>query len=288
MNNVRWFFRWAERLESGNSDLPDFRAWLREFLDPQQLFVIEQRYGLTDPLFRPHMRRCTLREIGERRQVTRERMRQVEETALLALRSHLARAVAVHQEIYWVERIAACGGVIPFTDLSTWMEDARLGGYQPWGVLLLLSEALAPITCHHDYFTTVPGPALVQIEDRILQFLDDAEEPVALEMILAHVEELLPSVSTSRKDLLVKLLDHHPQISGTSNHDYFLPKYAAPRILGEILRTQTEPLHFHELTRLYNDRMLPRSQKGTGYILLLLNNAPNVRRVSRGRYAVKS
>lgn len=157
LENVHWFFRWTQRLQSGDGDIPNFHALMREFLDPQQVFVIEHRYGLTDPLFRPHMKRCTLREIGEQRKVTRERMRQVEESALAALRSRLVRTVADHQEIYWINRIALQGGLVTFTELSEWVGDSRLGGYQPWGILFLLSEALDRITCRHDYFTFVPN-----------------------------------------------------------------------------------------------------------------------------------
>ena len=42
---------------SFNDILPDLPAWLKEFLTPRQLNVIEQRFGLTDPLFRPWMKR---------------------------------------------------------------------------------------------------------------------------------------------------------------------------------------------------------------------------------------
>ena len=40
---------------------------LEEFLNRQEVFVVEQRFGLTDPLFRPQMRRRTLQEIADMR-----------------------------------------------------------------------------------------------------------------------------------------------------------------------------------------------------------------------------
>jgi len=108
--NNRWFFTWTRRLEAGDTHVPNFRALLREFLNRQELFVIEQRYGLTDPLFRPHMKRRTLQEIARiRLRVTRERVRQIEESAIATLRSHLARAVADTLEVYWANRILAGG-----------------------------------------------------------------------------------------------------------------------------------------------------------------------------------
>jgi Bacterial RNA polymerase, alpha chain C terminal domain/Sigma-70, region 4 len=286
LQNVHWFFRWIQRLQSGDGDMPDFRALMREFLDPQQVFVIEHRFGLTDPLFRPHMKRCTLQEIGERRKVTRERMRQIEESALIALRSRLVRTVAAHQEIYWANRISSRGGLVAFTELSEWVGDSRLGGYQPWGVLLLLSEALDGIACRHDYFTFVPNRVLDQVEERVLHLLRNTREPLALEKILAQVSDVLGSVTAEPEQLLAMLLDHHPQINGTLERNYFLPKRVAPQILMDILRGHSGPIHFHELTRLYNERMLPRSRRGTGYILILLNSMPDVQRISRGQYSL--
>jgi hypothetical protein len=286
LENVHWFFRWTQRLQSGDGDMPDFRSLVREFLDPQQVFVMEQRYGLTDPLFRPHMKRCTLREIGEQRNVTRERMRQVEESALAALRSRLVRTVSAHQEDYWIDRILLRGGLVTFNELTEWVGDSRLGGYQPWGVLLLLSEALDRVTCRHDYFTFVPNRVLDQVEERALQLLQNTKEPLALEKILVQVSDALAAVTAKPEQLLAMLLDHHPQINSTLDRNYFLPKRVAPRILTDILRGHPGPIHFHELTRLYNERMLPRSRRGTGYILILLNGMPDVQRISRGQYSL--
>ncbi|MCG3147898.1 MAG: RNA polymerase sigma factor RpoS [Verrucomicrobiae bacterium] len=95
LRDVRWFFAWTNQLEAGGELLPDLPAWLREFLTPRQHHVLEQRFGLTDPLFRPWLKRPTLREIGGERRggITRERVRQIEAEALARLRTELARAL---------------------------------------------------------------------------------------------------------------------------------------------------------------------------------------------------
>jgi len=113
LQNVRWFFGWTNRLETGGELLPDLPAWLREFLTPRQLNVIEQRFGLTDPLFRPWLKRATLREIGGERTggISRERVRQIEEEGIARLRTELARA----------------------------LRPVNLGHYQRWGVEALLA-----------------------------------------------------------------------------------------------------------------------------------------------------
>jgi hypothetical protein len=288
LENDRWFFNWTRRLEAGNGHVSNFRALLREFLNRQELFVIEQRYGLTDPLFRPHMRRRTLQEIARLRlRVTRERVRQIEESAIATLRSHLARAVADSLEVIWANRILTGGCVVTSAELAEWTNEPTLGGSQPWGALLLVSETLERITFRHDYFTVLSAPVLNQVEKQILQMLHASREPVPFEKILASVSDGLSFLNGQRPRLVTVLLDHHPEINGTVDRRYFLPVVGAPLVIADILRSQQEPVHFHELTRLYNERMKPHSRKGTGYILRVLNLMPEARRVSRALYQLK-
>lgn len=125
LKNVRWFFAWTDRLEAGTAVMPDLRTLLREFLTSRQLDVIERRFGLTDPLFRPWMKRTTLREIGlDRGGVCREGIRQMEELALNRLRTHLARELTAR---------------LPAPVAEAKRGDAVLGGYETWGAQALLS-----------------------------------------------------------------------------------------------------------------------------------------------------
>ena len=288
LENVRWFFNWTRRLEAGHAEVANARVWLREFLNTQEIFVVEQRYGLADPLFRPHMKRRTLQEIARMRiRVTRERVRQIEESAIATLRSNLARAVAESLEIYWVDCILSGSCVVTAAELAKWADDPMLGGYQPWGVLLLMSETLERITFRYDYFSILPGHVLNHVEKQILQILDAAREPIPFEKILASVSDELSFLNGQRPRLVTVLLDHHPEISGTVDRRYFLPLVGAPTVIADILRDRQEPVHFHELTRLYNERMQPHSRKGTGYILRILNLMPDARRVSRAVYQLK-
>ena len=289
--NVRWFFSWAKRLETndGNATVPNFRSLLREFLSRQEVYVLEQRYGLTDPLFRPHMKRRTLQEIAATRGgVTRERVRQIEESAIAALRSKLCGAVAETQEVYWANRIQSRSCVVTSAELAEWLDDPMLGGYQPWGVLLMLSEVMTRIGFRYDYFTTLPPQIMNQVEKQILQLLNESKEPVPFETILASVSDELSFLNGQRPRLVTVMLDHHPDISGTVDRRYFLPTVGAPLLIADILRDEDRPLHFHELTRLYNDRMLPHSRRGTGYILRVLNLMNEAERVSRAVYTLKS
>jgi hypothetical protein len=289
LRNVHWYFHWTNRLECGTGKSPNFRMLLEEFLNRQEVFVVEQRFGLTDPLFRPQMRRRTLQEIADMRgRITRERVRQVEQAAIATVRSKLCRAVAEPQEIYWANRIQAQGCVVTSAELAGWVDDPMLGGYQPWGVLVLLSEALTRIHFRYDYFSALPPQVLNQVEKRILQLLQEAREPLPFEEILATVSDQLSFLDGQRPRLVTVLLDHHPEICGTVDRRYFLPAVGAPLVIADIMRSRSEPLHFHELTRLYNGRMQPHSHKGTGYILRVLKRMDNAQRVSRAVYQLKT
>ena len=59
-----------------------------------------------------------------------------------------------------------------------------------------------------------------------------------------------------------------------------------PRHTG--MNRNQQPLHFHELTRLYNQRMQPHSRKGSGYILRVLNLMHDAQRVEGAVYQLKS
>jgi hypothetical protein len=108
---------------------PDLRAWLDEFLTPLQRAVIENRYGLTDPLFRPGMKPVTLRDVGWelRPNLRPERVCQIETAALLRLRSRLARALA--KPLRAPVAAAARGALV-------------LAGYEPWGAKFLLENRI--------------------------------------------------------------------------------------------------------------------------------------------------
>jgi hypothetical protein len=284
--NVRWFFHWTKKLEAGNGHILNFRTFLREFLNRQEIHVLEQRYGLTDPLFRPQMKRRTLAEVAAemRGGLTRERIRQVEETAIQSLRAKLPTAVVEAQEVYWANRIQSSSCVVTSAELAEWSDDPTLGGYQPWGVLLLLHETYSRITLRYDYFTTLSLQVLSLVEKQILQELHAVREPVPFEHLLAKVSDDLNFLNGQRPRLVTVMLDHHPEISGTVDRRYFVPAVGAPVVLADILRRNPQPVHFHELTRQYNQRMLPHSQRGTGYILRVLNLMRNAQRVSRAVY----
>jgi len=97
----------------------------------------------------------------------------------------------------------------------------------------------------------------------------------------------LPLRANDRRRFLTALMDHHPQMSGVAGPRYFFTPVGAPHVITAILRTQRGPLHYQEITRLYNEQMLPHSRRGTGYILRIVTTMPGIRRRARAVYELK-
>ena len=126
LQNVHWFCDHTQRVNVAPATV---RAWLDDFLTPLQRVVIEHRYGLRDPLFRPGMKPVTLRDVGDELQprLRPERVCQIEATALFRLRSRLARELAKPLRA----PVAGAG-----------RRSLVLSGYEPWGVQFLLEKRI--------------------------------------------------------------------------------------------------------------------------------------------------
>jgi len=235
--NIAWFF---EQTDSAPSFPADLRAWLAKFLTPAEQFVVEQRYGLDDPLFRPQMKRRTLAEIAEARGgQTRERARQILRRAQEKLRSRLARAMADTLLAAVRHSFGNSGGVVTSAELGAWRGAAWLGGCQPWGAMLLLAETGGELTRRHDYFSILPGPALEKLEARLLGVLEKADSPVAIPERLASV-----------------VLDRHPKVDATRDGRFFLfPRGARPLLAGlASLPPEEAALRYNEQVAVHSRR----------------------------------
>lgn len=285
LKNVQWFRRWAKRAGATDFLLRDFRALLQEFLNKSEILVLEQRYGLTDPLFRPQMRRRTLQEIANQMGgMTRERIRQIEEQALRLLRSDLCQQLLQPFVRYLGMRLQSKGGVILSTELGEWASEPLLGGCQPWGVMLLLTEISDGIRLRHDYFTNLAPELTGRIDDCALDHLRQAGGLVPFNHLRDRIAATLDDVLLPWDRVLAVVLNQHPDLSATNDGQYFLREIGAPILLNQILRQESHPLHFYDLTRIYNERVQFQSRIGSGQILRQLTQMPAVRRVNRGVY----
>jgi hypothetical protein len=202
--HIAEFFERVDRNIDGTPLPANVRAWLAEFLTPGEQFVVTQRFGLEDMLFRPTMKWRTLREIGADAPggLTRERVRQVLVRARGKLRSRIARAAAMELVAACQAQIEASGGFVTTAELVAWRGAAWLGGVQPWGVLLLLSETVGEPTWRHDYFSTMTETALGELEARLVEMVSRATGPLSPEQIAEGI---------NTRTILV-VLGRHPSV----------------------------------------------------------------------------
>jgi hypothetical protein len=283
LRNVRWFFNWVERLENGAGECPDLPAVLREFLGRAGRTVIEQRFGLTDPLFRPLMKRATLDSIGrDLGGLTRERIRQVESNALRVLRSRLCGALLQPLAQHWRTRLGEAGGAVSFAELGGWSPDPSLGGYNPWGSLLLLGALSGQIGAAYDFFACHPTARLREMDAQLARVLRQARRPVSL----AETRAALATTSPLEPRLVALMLDRHPDVSETLTGEYFDHHAGAGPLLADILH-QHSPLPLTALAAHYNARVKPPSRVPAPALAARLRHYPEVQRVGAGMYRAR-
>ncbi len=150
--------------------------------------------------------------------------------------------------------------------------------------MLLVSEISDAIDLHFDYFSTLTPKALGRIESKVMAILRESNDLVPLDQLKQALSVEIDDPQGHLHHVLQVVLGHHPDICGTREGYYFLPSTGTPVVIRDIFRSVERPLHFRDLTSRYNERMLPTSRKGSGFVLRILNLMPQVQRVDRAVY----
>jgi len=285
LQNVQWFFRWTRRIEKQDVPFHSLPAMLVELLNQPEIFVLEHRYGLLDPLFRPHLKWRTLQDIADvSGGLTRERVRQIEATGLERLRFRLSRTLMSPLEAHLVSRLVLRGGIVTCRELADWVNDPALGRYQPWGSLRLLADVGRRIHNYFDYYTILPPETVARVETKALEFLQRHAEPQPLASLVALLQPELGHYAGDCERTLQVMLEHHPAIDATRDGSFFLGTKSAAWFITSLLKDAGSVVPLETLQREYNQRMIPRSQKSPQALVRVLGELPSVARVGAGLY----
>ena len=289
LDQVHYFFKLCDRIEKGNQAFASIREVLDIFLDPAQYNVISQRYGLNELPRVASRNWVTLQAIGNQDGKTRERVRQIEETAMEKLGSHMA-FVCMEPFYYYLETfIRNRASAVAADEMADLPREGALGGFNPCSVALLLSD-LRPdrIAFHNDFFTILPMAEVCEVERQVLDQLHAAAEPLHIDALLAKVTPPQSLVgSTALQRAVTVVMDHCPEAGAAVDGRYFLYTTSVLPFLHGILQGLESPAHYRAVTSTFNTRVKARSRKGAGYILDMLNRSPRFHRVDRGLYALK-
>lgn len=273
-------------LESGPAGFPSLDALLKAFLSPTRFDVLILRYGLdspSDPTISLHP--LTLQEIGSRRGMTRERVRQIDAETLAILDTHLVQAFLspMFESIEAILR--RHGGAATPAAVNREADAAFFSGFTPARVVRLLGSRRHPPLSFIGLFTLLSPAHLTQLENSVTAFLKRAESPQPLDALRTALTDWRAETAGNLDDaVLPRVLDCLPRVCATRDTRYFLPDHGAQSMLYDILRRFTAPLHYRVVVNAYNALIQPGSRKGTGTILRLLKTSPGIQRTGAGYY----
>jgi hypothetical protein len=290
LGHVRAFFKLCGQIEQGKQSFQNIQEVLAIFLDGPELKVLSSRYGFDRRDLVAGRNKATLQEIGNTEHRTRERIRQVQETAKKKLQSRLSAVCLQPFFDFFCGYITERGGAVACADLAPIQNEATLAGHNVCGVLLLLSDLnAARIAYYHGFFSTLPEPALQTLESQALAVLTKEARPVPLDAILKGIPGIpqLEHPGGTRLPVMY-LMDHCPDAAATVDNRYFLFSGGTQPFLVEIMKELERPAHYRTVTNAFNERVKPLSRKGAGFILEMLNSNPQCTRVDRGIYDLKA
>lgn len=280
--------------------LTDFLATLPE----KQKEVVEKRYGLSgsDPM--------TLEAIGEERGVTRERIRQIEDVALLALRknlddlsevvenlkSYLDVLGGVRREKRLLEEAANSLVDDPIKDLKSSKTASKLQNHI-WFLLDLAPQFNYLLEKKDNYSAWYRDPDILKKLNRINNFvkkeLTRKSDPLELDEYNDLVHKTMKNFSLKNENILLSYLDVSKEFGFNPFGEFGLTKWSFIRPASVntkaylILEKQNQPLHFVDIAKLINDAGFDEKQAQPTTVHNELIKDPNFVLVGRGLYALK-
>ena len=250
-----------------------FADWLSAMLPERWRLAVTVRRALDGEGAAPALHERPLAQVGAELGVTRERARQILESALRVLSAPLAQRLA--DGLYESARgilEAGGGGLFP----AEWVRAAEgnplWAGVSPAGALLVLHRA-APhrIGLYREMFTVLSAEELDRLDAQLRQALRQAGG-------------LLP-LGVLGNGMAGRLARRAPDLLALPDGRAGLMDRDAPRLLHEILLARG-PLRLPLLAEAFNAKVFPESQRGPGRIRMWVLGDPAIRRLAPDVYGL--
>ncbi|MDR0993473.1 MAG: hypothetical protein LBN38_02745 [Verrucomicrobiota bacterium] len=260
-------------------------AWLALFLPPKRQEVLRLRYALetSSPSLSAH--EVSLGRVGSQLHLTRERVRQLANTALRTLSQPLPAAAAEPLLRLAEQAMAGAGNALDAEGLADWADPAW-GDLSPTGGFLLLARLWPErLTVYRNFFTPLPPRQVDHLEKTMRDALMQAGELMPVASLAAGIRK--PAATVAGPDgveaLLLALLRHSPDTLALRDGRAGLAHRDLTLLVHEILAERGETA-LPVLLDALNARLYPESQKGSGTLRDLLFHDPLVRKTAPGRY----
>lgn len=289
----------CQKVIDGTLQFESLPALLKQFLLPAEIDILLRRYGLLRPDTASSRSFMRLQEIANEFGLTRERVRQIERTALQEMRGRLQQQCLspLYREICTIlseqEGILRCDATERLDTLS-WM-----GGYKASSVLLLLHDINPnPYTYYRDTFSLFHIDELHNVEQWVLRALHGLEYPIsATELLKRFYSEaggaLLPRQNGGdcppwTATALGIFASSLPHVIATQDQHFLITDAALRALILDILRPLSKSVHYRWITEALNARFQKHCRIGPRRIMLILHRDPAFIQIRSGYYAIAS
>lgn len=279
---VQDFFVFGDLLIAGRVSFKGVREVFARFLSEEEQAVLLRRYGLLRADVGISRKFMTLQEIGNDLDVTKERVRQIEERARRRLGGRLAQACLFPFYERALGLIWAADGLLDAADREGLKRQEWLSGYALGAVLLLLYDVNPGcfVVCR-ERFAAPPLAMWQAAEEAALAHLNAVTEPVGIEELHGALGSVGRAVGAAA---LGKWLAGHPQVAATRDGRFFLYGQGGAAFLRELLGNDAQPTHYRALMERLQARLQPESRIGSRQVLALLRRSPPFRKTAPGYY----
>lgn len=243
-----------------------FHDWLHLFLPPRLAAAIQGRYALDSHLPTLQAHQPSLATAGRQLGITRERTRQLLQTAADTLTAPVPAAAAQSILQAAQKQIRKAGGVLIPAEAEK-QQNKLWRPYSPIGSLLLLHD-LFPEYLHlyRGFFTTWTADEL------------DTTEKVMRDALNASGEPIKPL-----KGPAIAIVRHCPDLLALQDGRVAAAWRDLPVLLREILSQHSE-LSLQRLTRLLNERLYPESYCSSHKVRLAIRRDFKIRKTRSNHY----
>lgn len=261
---VEDFFKFCARLEAGKVGFADLRKTLEYLLPAKSLEVLTARYGLDRREMEASRNYSTLQQIANRDGLTRERVRQVIETAVERLHSRLARACLRPYEDMIVAEIQRHGGMADADDLACFAGQPAFGGLNPAAASLLLCDAHPEHWAFFGHVFVLAPLSQVQAFSRAVRhILRRASRPVSRDEMLDRVGALPANTPPRDRHAYVSKLIEQMEDVLQFKDGSALAVDRLPLLLEAFMQEAGGKATYATLAGMLNERLLPYCRRSS-------------------------
>lgn len=237
------------------------------FLSDRQQFVLRLRFGLSGQL-------RTLGEVGQELQITRERVRQIEERALNVLRTPARRVYLVPLIEAITQTLGSHAGVMrPQALLGSLTRNygIKIGSISLFGLFSLVAKVFGQVEISERdgivFLTSIAPQDILAVQRKLVAILRESDKPLSRRYLLKRFKQtdLYEDEESSgglSDDFIVACLRSSTQVERDDTGHYALRRSSWRRksLVVRAMRAIGEPTHYSEITARFNG-LVPERQR---------------------------